>query len=366
MATIFMIDDTYDLENTDLERMKHTGANLKNEHLATGLDLPEGFKLRAAGWADLESVAQLILDECTAAGDPSLAVSADVLREEWKTPGFNLETDAWVITTGEGRVVGYEEFFNRYAHASLRGDGYVHPDYLGLGIGTTLLCKLEERAREEMELAEPEHRVFIRNGLSIDDKVAREMHEAEGYQPIRFLWRMEMDLQKAPPPPVWPDGIQLRPFDYEAHDYLLYRAHSEAFRDHWGHTPSSYEDWQHHMNPESNDTSLWYIAWEGARKGHGDQIAGYCLCKYRMDNAWVGTLGVRQQWRKRGLGLALLNHSFGEFYKRGDRVINLGVDAASQTGATRLYKRAGMRVGAEYVTYEKEIRSGVEPDVEPT
>jgi mycothiol synthase len=36
------------------------------------------------------------------------------------------------------------------------------------------------------------------------------------------------------------------------------------------------------------------------------------------------------------------------------------VDAASQTGATRLYQRAGMHVAAEYVSYEKELRPGRE------
>lgn len=354
MATAFMMNDSSVPEKAEPADMNHA----INTGQSRGLSLPEAFQLRAARWADLEPVAQLILDECTAAGDPSIAVSADDLREEWETPGFNLETDAWVVTDRDGHVVGYEEFFNRYAHASLQGDGYVHPDSLGLGIGTTLLRALEERAREEMELAEPEHRVFIRNGLSTGDTAAREMHEAEGYRPIRFFWRMEINLDEAPPAPIWPDGIQLRPFDHAVHDYLLYRAHSEAFSDHWGYTPRSYEDWQHRMNPESNDTYLWHLAWEG------DQIAGYCLCKYRMDNAWVGTLGVRRPWRKRGLGLALLNHSFGEFYKRSDRFINLGVDAASQTGATHLYKKAGMRVGAEYVSYEKELRPGVEPEVE--
>lgn len=345
MATTFMMDDNYPSEN-------YPGKQPETPYLASGLSL------RTAQWADLDPVAQLILDECTAAGDPAIAVSADVIREEWESPDFNLETDAWVVTTEDGHVVGYEEFYNRYAHASLQGDGYVHPDFLGQGIGTTMLRALEERARTEMKLSESEHRVFIRNGLSIDDTAAREMHEAEGYKPIRFFWRMEINLDDAPSAPTWPEGIELRPFDLETQNYLLYRAHEEAFSDHWGHTPQSYEDWQHRMNNETNDTSMWYIAWED------DKIAGYCLCKYRMDNAWIGTLGVRRPWRKRGLGLALLYYSFGEFFKRGNKFINLGVDAASQTGATRLYKRAGMQVGAEYVTYEKELRPGIEPEVE--
>ncbi len=358
MATIFMMDDKVESQNAGKAGMSHTPNLSKKSQPLLGQSPSGTFNLRSARWADLEPIAQLILDECTASGDPSIAVSADVLRDAWGMPGFNLETDAWVVTTEKGRVVGYEEFVNRYAHASLQGDGYVHPDCLGHGIGTALLRVLEERARKEMKLAESEHRVFIRNGLSTGDTAARELHEAEGYKPIRYFYRMEIDLDKTPPAPNWSEGIRLRPFDFDAHDYLLYRAHSEAFSDHWGHMPSPYVDWQHRMNSETNDTSLWYLAWDG------EQIAGYCLCKYRMENAWVGTLGVRRPWRKRGLGLALLLHSFGEFYKRGYTNINLGVDAASQTGATRLYKRAGMRVGAEYVTYEKELRPGVEPQVE--
>jgi ribosomal protein S18 acetylase RimI-like enzyme len=92
------------------------------------------------------------------------------------------------------------------------------------------------------------------------------------------------------------------------------------------------------------------------------QIAGYSLCRYRMGHGWVGLLGVRRAWRKRGLGEALLLHSFGEFYKRGMTTVGLGVDAESPTGATRLYKKAGMQVAAEFVIYEKELRPGREPE----
>jgi ribosomal protein S18 acetylase RimI-like enzyme len=47
----------------------------------------------------------------------------------------------------------------------------------------------------------------------------------------------------------------------------------------------------------------------------GDEVAGICLCRpHSYDDpemGYVSTLGVRRAWRKRGVGLALLRHSFG-------------------------------------------------------
>ena len=288
-----------------------------------------------------------------------MATTPSDLYYWWKAPGFILEKDAWVVIAPDGRVVGYEEFFNRHAHVSLNGDGYVHPDFKGLGIGTTLLRCLDERAQVEIAQAEPGLRVFIRNGMAIDDKTAREMHAAEGYRPIRFNWRMEITLEAAPQPASWPSGAELRPYDLDQHDHQVYLAHEEAFRDHWGYTPHPYEFWQGNMHGrEDFDPTLWFIAWAG------DEVAGYSLCRFRNGIGWVNTLGVRRAWRKQGLGMALLQHSFGEFYKRGEKVIGLGVDASNPTGATRLYERAGMQVASEFVIYEKEYRPGREVDPE--
>jgi hypothetical protein len=60
------------------------------------------------------------------------------------------------------------------------------------------------------------------------------------------------------------------------------------------------------------------------------------------------------------VGLALLHHSFGEFYRRGRPTIALGVDAQSLTGATRLYERAGMHAQRRYAMHRKELRPGVD------
>jgi ribosomal protein S18 acetylase RimI-like enzyme len=75
-------------------------------------------------------------------------------------------------------------------------------------------------------------------------------------------------------------------------------------------------------------------------------------------------LGVRRPWRKRGLGLALLHHAFGEFYRRGKRKAGLGVDAKNLTGAMRLYEKAGMHIHKQIDLFEKELRPGKEISVQ--
>jgi len=315
--------------------------------------LEPGLRLRSVKWSDLEAVAQLIYDCCEADGDTIVAVTPEELRHEWKTPGFTLEKDAYLVETSDGRVVGFEEFGNVHKHARLRADGYVHPSFKGRGIGTTLLRAVEGRARQEMAIAEPDVRVSLRSMIDNRDPASHELHKNEGYQPLRYHWRMEIVLDGPPPQPQFPEGIEVRPFIKGEHDTQVWQAQNESFRDHWGSHDVTLEDWKRSRfdDPEF-DPTLWQIAWEG------NEVAGFSLNRYRMGIGWIRTLGVRRPWRKRGLGEAMLLHSFGEFYRRGTNTIGLGVDAQNPTGATRLYQKAGMYPASEYVTYEKELRAG--------
>jgi ribosomal protein S18 acetylase RimI-like enzyme len=107
---------------------------------------------------------------------------------------------------------------------------------------------------------------------------------------------------------------------------------------------------------------MWFLAM------NGEAAVALALCaKWDHENrefGHVNSLGVLRPYRKRGIGLALLHHAFGEYYRRGKRGVALGVDAENLTGALGLYKKAGKHVHRQYDLYEKELRPRVEIGVE--
>ena len=322
--------------------------------MAEKAHLDPGLTLRPASLADVNAVAKLTYEVAKMEGDASFVMTAEELANAWRNEGFLVERDVFVVETQEGRVVGSEEFYNENGHCKLTADGCVHPEFRGLGIGTSLLEKMEVRAQAEMELAEPNTRVVIQSMINTRNEAGDPLLRAMGYSPIRYFWRMEIKLQETPAAVTFPTGLELRPFIKDKHAVAVWQADNEAFRDHWGSHEFTYEKWSQKFDNPNFDPTLWMVVWDG------DQIAGFSQNRFRMGSGWVGTIGVRRPWRKMGLGIALLRHSFGEFYKRGTTTIGLGVDASNPTGATRLYQRAGMVIASEHLTYEKELRSGRE------
>jgi mycothiol synthase len=314
--------------------------------------LDPSLALRFARRDDVNAVAQLSYVICEVKGDTSVAFTPEDLANEWEYDGFHPEQDAFVVETHDSCVVGFAALFNVKEHYDLSGDVYVHPQFKGLGIERTLLHALEIRAGEHVRLAAPGLRVFIRITDHKDD-AGEALLKRENYVPVRHQWRMEIELDAAPPTPILPVGVEFRPFIKDEHAAVVWQARNEAFRENWGSHQLTFEEFSYYTFDDAGyDPTLWVVIWDG------NEVAGFSINQYRMDIGWIHMLGVRPAWRTKGLGLALLVHSFGDFYKRGTKTIGLGVDASNVTGATRLYQKAGMRTVSEFVTFEKELRAG--------
>ena len=333
----------------------------------TKLNLPAGFKIRPATMDDIPACVEMfnIWAEKELGHEE---VGLEEVRNEWESPIFDPKKNARIIFAPNGTLVGYTEYWTQ-GDTPVRPWLWVrvHPDYYNLGLGTFLTQWAEDRAAHVLEKLPQNLRVCYELGVDSQAKGAKELFENMGYTHFHSYYQMRIQMTEAPPAPRLPGGIELRPFvptrDLEA----VYRADVEAFKDHYGIVPETFEvgfpNFRHHFIETDNyDPALWFVAYDG------DKIAGHSICRpYSHEDesmSWVSSLGVQRAWRKRGLGLALLQHSFGEFYKRDRKLVGLGVDATSLTGALRLYEKAGMSIYSQFDKYEKEIRAGKEISVQ--
>ena len=333
----------------------------------TVVELPDGFTARGATVNDLESAMALFNRWSRSVAGYDELTDLDALRNDLQSPDFDMAEDIRVVFAPNGQLAGYVEAWTTSkppVHPWIWGR--VDPDYEGKGIGTWLMSWAEQRALDVLPNVPVELRFAPRVSTYREAQKGRTLFENMGYQYIRSSYHMLIEMDGPVPDAQFPDGITLRIYTREVDTAAVYRAVQDSFRDHFGFVEQPFEEglkhFKHFWEDEGSDATLMFIAMDG------DEIAGINLCRPQAfddpDMGWVGTLGVRRAYRKRGLGLALLRHSFNEFYRRGKRKTGLGVDAQNLTGALRLYETAGMHVQKTFDLYEKELRPGTEISVE--
>jgi mycothiol synthase len=331
------------------------------------LQITETFRLRAATMADAQAVTDVI-NACSRAAIGKDETRIEEIQDGWKQPGFELDRDSRVAVNDAGEIIAYSAVWNRNEpHVRSWISFQIHPDYQAdAELACDLLDWAESVARSRIDLAPADARVVMVSGAQESEDDLKQHLVDYGYTLVRHFLMMQIDMDAPPPAPVLPDGLRI--VSLAEHDDIpaLVHATSEAFRDHWGFVQEPFEqelaDWRTWIDSLKNqnlfDPSLWFMAMDG------DQIAGMSLCTPEMTEdrtkGYLDTLGVRRAWRRKGLGLALMHHTFTEFYRRGTKKVALHVDATSLTGATGLYEKAGMRQVRRYDDYELELRGGVD------
>jgi mycothiol synthase len=331
------------------------------------VELPKGFTARGVNLEDVDQTIRLIGRWTQSNLGWEESDSRESILRVWKSPGFDPAEDTRLVFAPNGDLAGYIEVWTNFKPAVHPGLwGRVDPDYEGSGIGSWMLQWAEEHALKILPTLPAGVRFAPRIGVPRRAEKSKKLFDDFGYRYVRSFYHMLIEMDAPGPEPQFPKGITLRTLNPDTDLDAAYRADQDAFRDHFGFVEEPYVEglqrFQHHWLNEDMDPSLLFLAMDG------DQIAGFNLCSPQADEdpemGWVGSLGVLRSWRKRGLGLALLRHSFNEFYRRGKRKVGLGVDAQNLTGALRLYENAGMHIHRAFDQYEKELRPGSELSVQ--
>jgi mycothiol synthase len=305
--------------------------------------------LRAATDADADRLADFI-NTCTLAYQGVARSSPAEARAQLYEHGTDPAVDTRLALVQDD-IVGFGRVWAA-SDEELRLYARTHPAATGTGIGSALLAFCEGRARE---LAPEQPRELTTTSWAADDR-APELLTGFGFAPVRYFLKMKIASDVISDRPRWPAGVDIEPFsEGRVEENALYGAWREAFSGHWGRMDQgAAKFWEERRNPDRDvfpfDPSLWFVATSGG------EVAGFSLCEQNGALGRVAEIGVVDAYRGRGLGLALLTHSFHELRLRGADEIVLDVDSENVTSAIRLYTKAGMTPHPSFTIWGKEVQ----------
>ncbi len=209
--------------------------------------------------------------------------------------------------------------------------GQVHPAYRRRGMGTFLLrwsiaqagrllaaCPLDRPHVLQLtteSLTEAGERLFTRHGLA--QQFAEDV--------------MRRSLETPLPDIPLPNGIRFATW-VPALAGEFYAVCQAAFRERPGFPDWSLEKWVAWLGTDEDDFRP-----EMSLLAYCDDLpVGFIVCGDR----WIGQIGVRPEWRERGIGSALIVEVLRRFRAAGDDHVLLGVNE-NNPRAARVYARLG-------------------------
>lgn len=263
---------------------------------------------------------------------------------------------------GYGRGYWRQEENGPHVYGSV---GFLMPAWRRKGIGQTMLDWLENRLRTLAETHAVLETSFLEGFANYETAGIAALFEKNGYKPVRyFVTMVRPDLEIIPEFPL-PHGLEVRPM-LPDHYRLIWEADVEAFRDHWGYSAPSEEDYQAWLdNKTIFQPDLWQIAWDKNTNEIAGQVRTFINAaendKYNRKRGYTEFISVRRPWRKRGLARALIVRSLRLQRDLGMTESALGADSENISGATRVYEDCGFRITKRNTLYRKPIQSAGKP-----
>jgi len=287
---------------------------------------------------------------------------------------------------GQGTARAYGRLTKNTDGVKAVGFGCVDPDWQGSGVGSGVLAWLEERTQRRFAdddgadgrvvrdhapgdasgdasgdgASRTPGRAVPRLRLHSEEVHARQarLFERHGYRVVRYYNEMHRPLADPLPGYRLDGGLELADFGPALYEEVR-QAHNDAFRDHWGSEPRDEEAWGFVVNDPLARPDLSCVVLDTAN----GRVAGYQLASHDPDIAvergftegYTDLLGVRRDYRGRGVARALLAEAMRRFAAAGMDEASLDVDSENPTGALALYTALGYRGVNRSMAWDKEL-----------
>ncbi len=305
--------------------------------------LPIGHATRAAIPADLEAVAEVMAaDDLDDVGE--IVFDDRFLRRQWDLAELVLASDTLVVTAPDRAIVAYAQA-SKGRPDRVFAFAVVHPEHRGRGLGSHLLAWTEHRASALLG----EHGGVLKHGVNAGDAAALSLLAAEGFrvEAHRAILRIDLPSEVDPGPP--PPEILIAGIDPMNDAEVAHTVLSDAFADD-PDPPTDVEPWiEEELSDPGFSADLWFVALEGS------EPVGAVIGQVWDDRGWIQYVGVRERWRRRGVAIALLRHSFATFASRGLFDVTLSTDTEGPYDTLALYQRTGMRIAKRWTRLDKDI-----------
>jgi mycothiol synthase len=283
------------------------------------------------------------------------------LRDELEEESLDLRRDTLGGVAPGGEFVAFVSVRGSAAVGDvdrLFPDGAVVPAARGRGLGRRLLEWAEERAAALHRERHPDVPGAVCVYVHENNPSKEALVRAAGYEATRWEHTMARALDDPlPSVPPTPPGLVLTRYTADR-DEAVRESHRVAFSGHWGFTPPDEQRW-----------ARWFTGSRAFRADlswlllDGDEVAAFLLGYFweadaaatGVREAFVGQLGVRPEWRRRGVGQLLLATALRSYQEAGFERAALNVDTGNATGALRLYERVGFAVKDTYVIWAKPL-----------
>lgn len=220
-----------------------------------------------------------------------------------------------------------------FAHLDPEGGGelVVHPGHRRAGVGARIADAMVQHS------GDGPLRVWAHGEHPGAVALARRL----GFERMRELWQMHLDLPEAPAEVAPPAGVAIRPFVVGADEDEFLRVNNAAFDWHPEQGGWGVEQIRLREAEPWFDAAGFLLAVDGT-----DRLVGYHWTKVHTEPERIGevyVLGVDPSAQGTGLGSVLTIAGLRHLYSRGLRQVLLYVEADNEA-AVRVYRKLGFTV----------------------